>query len=319
MSGDSRSPSVQEKEMHIIMTLRSWKILAKNRLFAPFDSESEKVWNGPFYFIQGADIQFGLIQRYIEKNPVPGWDQEVQLAQLCVKAINDMVPKPKFFVICGDLCDAIPTEEPEVFKKQEVAFKQAFGKLDPAVPLVCVCGNHDIGDHPTLESVRSYKSSFGDDYFSFWCGGVFFLVINSQYFFDTKAVQSLADDHNSWLEEQLQEIARSKPKRVIVFQHIPWFLKNAEERDLNRYFAIDYEIRQVMLEKLLRAGVSHVFCGHYHRNAGGFYKNMEVVVTSAIGGQLGSDEPGVRLVKIGEEKVEHTYYSLQSLPRTVKS
>lgn len=71
-----------------------------------FFSEQEKTWNGPFYFVQGADIQFGLIQRELEKNPVPGWEKEKVLAELAVEKLNKMNPKPKFFVICGDLCDA---------------------------------------------------------------------------------------------------------------------------------------------------------------------------------------------------------------------
>ena len=54
--------------------------------------------------------------------------------------------------------------------------------LDPEIPLVCVCGNHDVGEEPTKETIEGYAKSFGDDYFSFWHGGVKFMVINSQYF-----------------------------------------------------------------------------------------------------------------------------------------
>ena len=34
------------------------------------------------------------------------------------------------------------------------------------------------------------------------------------------------------------------------------------------------------------------------RNAGGFYRDLEVVVTSALGCQLGADTHGMRLVRV---------------------
>jgi hypothetical protein len=50
----------------------------------------------------------GMIQSYVEKNPVPGWQKEIELGERAVAIVNQMRPKPKFFVICGDLCDALP-------------------------------------------------------------------------------------------------------------------------------------------------------------------------------------------------------------------
>jgi hypothetical protein len=59
---------------------------------------------------------------------------------------------------------------------------KVFKEIDPAVKLVCVCGNHDIGDIPTSQSLNVYRNQFGSDVFSFWVGGVKFVVLNSQYF-----------------------------------------------------------------------------------------------------------------------------------------
>lgn len=39
---------------------------------------------------------------------IPDWEEEKRLAKICVEKINAMNPKPKFFVICGDLTDAMP-------------------------------------------------------------------------------------------------------------------------------------------------------------------------------------------------------------------
>ena len=36
------------------------------------------------------------------------WEQEIRLAEQAVQAINKLNPKPKFFVLCGDLVHAMP-------------------------------------------------------------------------------------------------------------------------------------------------------------------------------------------------------------------
>lgn len=56
-----------------------------------------------------------------------------------------------------------------------------------------------------------------------------------------------------------------------------------------------------------------VFSGHYHRNAGGTYNGLEMVVSSAIGCQLGEDTHGLRVVVVTAEKIVHRYHSLSQL------
>lgn len=43
---------------------------------------------------------------------------------------------------------------------------------------------------------------------------------------------------------------------------------------------------------------------------------MEQVVTSAIGAQLGSDDPGVRVVRVREKSMRHQYFNLPDIPKT---
>lgn len=71
-------------------------------------AESQSQWQGPFFFIQAADTQFGMIETYLEKKADPRWDKEIQLTRQAIAAVNKMNPKPKFFVVCGDLVDAFP-------------------------------------------------------------------------------------------------------------------------------------------------------------------------------------------------------------------
>lgn len=38
------------------------------------------------------------------------WEEEVRLTRQAVEAINRLDPKPKFFVLCGDLVHGMPGE-----------------------------------------------------------------------------------------------------------------------------------------------------------------------------------------------------------------
>ncbi|XP_060220183.1 serine/threonine-protein phosphatase CPPED1 isoform X4 [Meriones unguiculatus] len=146
---------------------------ARGRTLDAFSSEKEREWKGPFYFIQGADPQFGLMKAWSTGDCDNGgdeWGQEILLTEQAVEAINKLNPKPKFFVLCGDLIHAMP-------------------------------------------------------------------------------------------------------------------------------------------------GIRAVFSGHYHRNAGGSYQDLDMVVSSAIGCQLGKDTHGLRVVVITAEKIVHRYYSLDELSK----
>ncbi|XP_030912349.1 serine/threonine-protein phosphatase CPPED1 [Geospiza fortis] len=237
------------------------------------------------------------------------WGEEIKLAEQAVQAVNKLNPKPKFFVLCGDLVHGMPGTRWK--KNQEQDLKNVLKNTDQDIPLVFVSGNHDIGNTPSRETIDDYCQNWGDDYFSFWVGGVFFLVLNSQLYFDSSKCPELRQAQDAWLDEQLAVAAKQKCKHIIVFQHIPLFLSQPDEDD--DYFNLEKSVRQEIMEKFHKAGIRAVFSGHYHRNAGGSYKGLEMVVSSAIGCQLGQDTHGLRVVVVTEEEVVHRYYSLTDL------
>ncbi|CAG2172179.1 unnamed protein product, partial [Oppiella nova] len=108
-------------------------------------------------------------------------------------------------------------------------FKKVFEKLDNDIPLVLLGGNHDFLNSPTVESVTAYKTTFGDDYFTFWIDGVMFIVINVQFYKDNTHVKGLYEEQEVWIDKQLAEAKSGNYKHVIVFQHIPWFLRDINE------------------------------------------------------------------------------------------
>jgi len=279
---------------------------ARGKKFLPMNRRAERVWSGEFTFVQAADTQFGMQEGYVEKQKDVGWQQEIGWSRELVRQVNNMQPRPRFMVICGDLLDAWPDTQAQMRGDQEKDFKNVFQNL--MVPCVCVCGNHDIGNQPSMESVSRYRSSFGDDYFSFWCNGVYFLVLNTQYYEDSSKVPQIAREQEIWLDQQLTKVKKRKPKHAVVFQHIPLFLNNADEE--KEYFNFAPKERHRLLEKFYDAGIRHVFAGHYHRNAGGMYKDLQMVVTSAVGAQLGDDKQGYRVCTVTEAGISHQYRTI---------
>lgn len=136
--------------------------------------------------------------------------------------------------------------------EQERDLKDALRGVDPAIPLVFVSGNHDIGNTPTPETIAQYRRSWGDDYFSFWVGGVLFLVLNSQLFFDGSACPDQRAAHEAWLSEQLDSTKHRACRHTVVFQHIPIFLRSPEED--SDYFNLEKTFRLQLLERFHKAG-----------------------------------------------------------------
>lgn len=307
---------------------------AANRTFRAFEKESNLEWKGPFRFIQAADSQFGLIDElsYVDwSGPVEAaleasraykarassvWTEELRLAQLAIKQWNSMTPRPAFIVVCGDLVNEFPGHQQRPL--QVADFKRTFRELDAKIPLVLLPGNHDLLNRPTEAAVEAYRADFGDDYFSFWVGGVFFIVINVQYHKDPQLVPALAAEHERWLDRQLEEVKEHQGsyKHIIVFQHIPWFLRHIDEPD-DEIFNIAINERRHMVSKFSAAGVRAIFAGHYHRNAGGHFEEMELVVTSAMGAVMRDPLTGVtgrsgyRVVDVEETELKHRFVEIE--------
>eukprot|EP00457_Paulinella_chromatophora_P011406 gb/GEZN01011545.1/.p1 GENE.gb/GEZN01011545.1/~~gb/GEZN01011545.1/.p1 ORF type:complete len:352 (-),score=45.98 gb/GEZN01011545.1/:94-1041(-) len=231
-----------------------------------------------------ADTQLGMLREN------KSWEEEIGTAQLAVQRLNRLRPKPAFAIVCGDLVHAYP-DNPNVQDQQIKDFKTIFSDLDADIPLVCLCGNHDVGDLPTVDSLQRYTSEFGDDYLQFWVGGVKCLVLNSSLcsnvgWYQGKwrtdpPPQPQASLQKAWLLEELARCRTEKPEMILVFSHIPPFIQQPDEE--KGYFNWEPQDRQVYLKAMKQAGVRAWFCGHYHANAGGFDEDLEVVVTAAVG------------------------------------
>lgn len=137
-------------------------------------------------------------------------------------------------------------------KEQTEDLQRVLRNLDSEIPLVLVSGNHDVGNTPTPETIAEFQQTWGDDYFSFWVGGVLFLVLNSQFLYDASRCPALKQAQDQWLDQQLSIAGRQQCRHAVVFQHIPLFLQSVDEDD--DYFNLAKAVRKETADKFARAG-----------------------------------------------------------------
>jgi 3',5'-cyclic AMP phosphodiesterase CpdA len=243
-------------------------------------------------FVQMSDPQFGMFAE--NRN----FTQETINFERAIADTNRI--KPAFVIVCGDLVNQAGNDG------QIAEYHRVAAKLDRSIALHNVAGNHDVGNEPTPESLAAYRKQFGPDYYVFRHGDFLGIVLNSSLIQHPGGAPAEADKQMKWLEGELKKI---KPgNQAVIFQHIPWFLKYADEPD--DYFNIPLGPRTRYLELFARYGIDTCFAGHYHRNATGESPEFHVTTTGPVGKPLGPDPSGIRVVTIHGGKIESEYRPL---------
>jgi 3',5'-cyclic AMP phosphodiesterase CpdA len=237
-----------------------------------------------------------------------GFAQETINFEKAIRAANRL--HPAFVVVCGDLVNQGGN------KDQIAEYSRIAGELDPSIPLYNVPGNHDVGNTPTEKSLSGYRKNFGADYYSFTSGTLFGIVLNSSLFFDPSLVPEEAAKQDQWLRTTLEEAAKKKYTNILIFQHIPWFINQPEEKD--GYSNIPVARRRMYLDLLHKYGIKYVFAGHLHHNAIGRDGDLQIISTGPVGMPIGRDPSGLRVVSTGGDKIYWKYYSLDSIPSQVE-
>lgn len=258
-------------------------------------------WQGPFFFIQMADPQFGMFSgdKDVEK--------ETALFSQAIDHANRL--RPAFVVICGDLINR-PGDE-----GQTAEFLRVAGRLDRSIPLYLVSGNHDVENTPTPASLERYRQRFGPDWYAFHHGGCRFMVINTTLIHDPSKATEEMQRQEAWLKNELTDPQQPRPVHRIVFQHHPWFIQTADEPDA--YENIPRSRRSQYLDWLTQADVLAVFCGHRHGDSVACHGRMEIVSTGPIGKPLRKDPSGLRIVEVYKDRLVHRYYPVDAVPEKV--
>jgi len=157
-----------------------------------------------------------------------------------------------------------------------------------------------------------YRKSFGPDYYRFQSGDLEGFVLNSSLIAAPQNAQEEADRQEAWLKA---ELAKPRARFRVIFQHHSWFLQNPDEAD--QYFNIPLATRKRYLKLFHDSGVTHVFAGHYHRNAYANDGSLEMITTGPVGMFLGKDPSGMRIVNWLDAGIEQRYYDFGSIPHAI--
>src|SRR4030043_1519080 len=200
----------------------------------------------PCNFIMLADPQFGLYEFDT------GFSRETANVECVVAGINRL--KPAFVIVLGDLVNKNGDE------KQIDEFLRISGKIDPSIPIYYVAGNHDVGHEPTPETLAAYRQKIGPDYYSFRSGPVYGIVLNSALFYEPRHVEDEFEKQNLWLKDELEKAKGSGSPQIIIFQHHPLFIDNADEPF--QFWNIPLERRKPLLERGPEYGVKYLSPRH---------------------------------------------------------
>lgn len=135
---------------------------------------------------------------------------------------------------------------------------------DLPAPVLCVPGNHDIGDLPGKRQVvdagrlARWRRLIGPDRWTHDCGAWRLVGLNSLILGSGTAEE---EEQFAWLE---QALATREDRRIVVFKHKPLFLDDPQE-GATGYWGIAPAPRARLLALFARHPVALVASGHLHR------------------------------------------------------
>ena len=252
----------------------------------------------PFFVVQLADPQFGLQHSNVE------WQEEAAMLNLSILTINRLAPR--FVVLTGDMQNFLPTSTGATWPMQKpdgihhahpgadqvASLMQCLSLLDASIPIrASIPGNHDIGYAPTVATLERFESLWGTPRASFDEGGVAFVAIDSQLYFNATqpGVAALAEEETIWLSQQLDDAANRSVAGVVLFSHIPPFLLRADEPTGWANWPMSVRTRLLNMTQTKRVPPSLVINGHFHANVEGVTSTafgqttLELVTTSSVG------------------------------------
>jgi 3',5'-cyclic AMP phosphodiesterase CpdA len=253
-------------------------------------------------FLHLSDPQFGMYT----KNA--GFEHETVNFEFAIATANRL--RPAFVVITGDLINEAGNAA------QAAEYKRIAAKLDPAIKLYSVPGNHDVQNEPTAESLAAYRERFGPDYYTFQSGGMTGIVLNSNLEKGTKNVPQEAAKMEAWFKTELEKAKAGAAKQIVVFQHIPFFQKTADEPEV--YNDVPVDVRARYLKLLRDNGVKWVFAGHLHQNLEVRDGELQIVATGPVGMPLNGAKSGIRVVAVSPEGIRHKYYEFGEIPELLE-
>jgi serine/threonine-protein phosphatase CPPED1 len=187
----------------------------------------------------------------------------------------------------------------EIQDVQNRDFQTVWNALNDNIALICLCGNHDVGNRPTRTSIQRFHRAFGDDRLAFWAANndntgrrrCYNVVLNTSLFNDPTGALDLYQEQLEWMEQRFQYAVDNKASHIFVFGHHPWYLYREDEDEKvdlpgvlivaedeskhekagqvvanDAYFVIPLERRRPVLDMFQKYHVTAAFAGHFHQN-----------------------------------------------------
>ncbi len=241
-------------------------------------------------------VGLGMTVRKVPRTTGFEWDvARLEEAATLVGSLD-----PGFSVIGGDLVD-------DMADRSQI---EAFWKIGGTIAnLRLVAGNHDCAYDATVpspESLAGYRADFGHDRYTFGHGDDAYVVINTTIWANPQMVPGEHEAQLAFLEASLDDASAARHR--IVFGHHPLFVEAPDEPD--SYWSIPNPLRSELLGMFDSYRTTAFFAGHWHRNGGGRFRGLEMVVTGPVGVTLGDDPSGLRLVEVGPGGLSHRYLPL---------
>lgn len=261
----------------------------------------EEVNERPFFFIQITDPQFGFFADNKD------FKKETELYSIVIEKINNLTPS--FVVITGDFVnnpkDSIQIKE----------FKRLTKLIDINIPVFLSPGNHDLGQEPNKKDFNFYFLNYGrgNDRFSFNYRSSTFIGFNSVIIKSGKNKKEEKKQFN-WLKKELKKARGSQ--NILLFTHYPFFIKDFNEKE--NYSNQSIKMREKYFNLFESYQVDAIFSGHLHNNSYSEYGNIQNVITSSAGKQLGNNSPGIRIVKVYKNRIEHDYFTIDKIPKIIE-
>ena len=252
----------------------------------------------PLWFLQMSDPQFGM---YTENRD---FAQETANFEFAIATANRL--KPRFVVVCGDLVNQAGNA------RQIAEFHRIARQLASGIDLHVMAGNHDVGNTPTPESVAAYRAEFGNDHYTFSYAGFEGIVLDSSLIQHPEGAPAETANQEKWLEAELARARQSGVRQIVIFQHIPFFVKTADEPD--SYFNIPLAVRGRYLDLLKRSGVHYVFAGHLHHADSGQAGMLHIFSAGPVGMPLDGGLSGMRVVEVDASGLKQKYIDFGHLP-----
>lgn len=220
-----------------------------------------------FTFVQISDTHVGTKQAAFNARY-----QEV------IRQVNAL--KPAFVIHTGDALTLWSDEDASLFKAISMSL---------AAPMYVSPGNHDIldakkaGASKVAEEISAWKQAVGPHRMSFEREGCVFIGLDSNLWNTGYPAERLL---LNWLKAQL---AKSKGKRIFVFEHAPLFTKLPTDPN-GEYYAVETPARAKILDLLREYKVEAVLTGHYHRTMEAAFYGISFLTTPGTSFSTGPDK-----------------------------